>query len=208
MAYQLHCLQIGVEQFFLIQACPEWNIVHWFYCGLNSSVCACMWLWTTVCCIVADDTKWRRSCDRIWQGRSTTKNTSTEHMDVRTNQRIQQQQVQPANETPVQRSGTWDSDRKNAQMPIQGIPSASIASQQARQVGEWGRHLGQKHFSWLDQRYAGAEVGDTIEGLAINMAAQDGSLRGRETDAQGWLVSTILLERQSFLEETNFPSKD
>ena len=33
-----------------------------------------MWLWTTVCCIVADDTKWRRSCDRIWQGRSTTKN--------------------------------------------------------------------------------------------------------------------------------------
>ena len=136
------------------------------------------------------------------------KTTSTEHMDVRMNQRIQQQQVQPANETPVQRSGTWDSDRKNAQVPIQGIPSASIASQQARQVGEWGRHLGQKHFSWLDQRYAGAEVGDTIEGLAINMAAQDGSLRGRETDAQGWLVSTILLERQSFLEETNFPSKD
>ena len=34
------------------------------------------------------------------------KTTSTEHMDVRMNQRIQQQQVQPANETPVQRSGT------------------------------------------------------------------------------------------------------
>ena len=59
-------------------------------------------------------------------------------------------------------------------MPIQGIPSASIASQQARQVGEWGRHLGQKHFSWLDQRYAGAEVGDTIVGLAAELAADEG----------------------------------
>ena len=48
---------------------------------MDMRVCICVCVCLSVC-IVADDTKWRRSCNRIWQGVDHKKATSTEHMDV------------------------------------------------------------------------------------------------------------------------------
>ena len=50
-------------------------------------MCVCVCVCACVCCIVADDTKWRRSCNHIWQGVDHKKTTSTERMCVILNHR-------------------------------------------------------------------------------------------------------------------------